>query len=640
MAKKRFAHKLKSNKSKAFPRYIIFFDVETKQHQLDNRFTRQEFYLAVACYCKVNSGDFSFRKKWAYFTNIEDLWNWIVEHAKPRQRLYLVAHNVAFDFIVVRGFTNLFQRGFELLSFYEKKPTTIIEFGKPTLTFQRWREKGKGKENYRGRRYETRIVVLDNLNLFKGQLQKWGKLMNLPKLEIDFAKASDRYLREYCKRDVEIMVTLWEWWYKFLLENDLGAFGKTVATQAFNAYRHRFMPVTIWIHNDDSALALEREAYHGGMVRCFRLGRYEGQTFYKLDVNSMYPYVMYMYQMPCDYAGSLYNVGIDKLEKLLQRYAVIAKVELNTKDDCFPYLLDNHLCYPVGSFTTTLTTPELKYALEHGYIAEIYQLAYYRQAFLFKDYVQFFYRLKQQYDKEGNRLLRQLCKLFLNSLYGKFGQYATEMKEFGHLPKEYFAVETHIDSHTLEKFYIYKIGRVAYVRQVVGEGFNAFPAIAAHITAYARMYLWELINLAGRENVFYCDTDSLIVNEQGYQNLLHLISPTDLGKLKVEDRANRLIVYGRKDYVFGHKVKRKGIRSKAVQIAPGIFLQEIFPSIRGIMARFGKEEYYTIREVKALKRNFRYGIIEKDGRVKPFRLRGGKRAASFWSFGLPLWPFR
>ena len=86
MPKKRFAHKLKPNKSKTFPRYIVFFDVETKQQELDKRYIRQEFYLAVACYCKVKSGDFSFRKEWACFTNIEDLWDWIEareSRAKP-----------------------------------------------------------------------------------------------------------------------------------------------------------------------------------------------------------------------------------------------------------------------------------------------------------------------------------------------------------------------------------------------------------------------------------------------------------------------------------------------------------------------------------------------------------------------------
>ncbi|GAF92934.1 unnamed protein product, partial [marine sediment metagenome] len=38
-----------------------------------------------------------------------------------------------------------------------------------------------------------------------------------------------------------------------------------------------------------------------------------------------------------------------------------------------------------------------------------------------------------------------------------------------------------------------------------GECFNSFPAIAAEVSAYARMYLYKLMKQAKFENVFYCD---------------------------------------------------------------------------------------------------------------------------------------
>ena len=40
---------------------------------------------------------------------------------------------------------------------------------------------------------------------------------------------------------------------------------------------------------------------------------------------------------------------------------------------------------------------------------------------LFKDYIEYFYELKENAAKNGDAAQKVIAKLFLNSLYGKFG---------------------------------------------------------------------------------------------------------------------------------------------------------------------------------------------------------------------------
>jgi hypothetical protein len=152
------------------------------------------------------------------------------------------------------------------------------------------------------------------------------------------------------------------------------------------------------------------------------------------------------------------------------------------------------------------------------------------------------------------------------------------------------------------------------------ESRDSFPAIASHITAYARMYLWELMKTAGLENVYYVDTDSLMLNKTGYAALKPRIDQTKLGALKVEWKSDHVVLNGLKDYEIDGRLKAKGIRKTAVQTAPGVFTQEQFRGIEG-MIRDGDLDRILIKTVsKTLLRKYLKGQVMESGKVFPLRL--------------------
>ncbi|GAI80074.1 unnamed protein product, partial [marine sediment metagenome] len=141
---------------------------------------------------------------------------------------------------------------------------------------------------------------------------------------------------------------------------------------------------------------------------------------------------------------------------------------------------------------------------------------------------------------------------------GKFGQKGENWSKIGECPDERDREELvfNMNGRRVTKLR-YLLGEL-FIMTGHGECFDSFPAIAAHVTAYARMYLWSLMQQAGYGNYFYCDTDSLIVNEDGLCKLDELITPSKLGGLKIEQEATHLWVRGLKDYVFGNKSVLKG----------------------------------------------------------------------------------
>ncbi|GAH29223.1 unnamed protein product, partial [marine sediment metagenome] len=265
--------------------------------------------------------------------------------------------------------------------------------------------------------------------------------------------------------------------------------------------------------------------------------------------------------------------------------------------------------FPVGRFWTTLCTPELKYAFAHNHIKQVDTCVIYEQENIFRSYVDKFYSLRLDFKSAGVAEYEELCKTMLNSFYGKFGQKGENWRKIGDCPNERDREELvfNMGGRRVTKLR-YLLGEI-FIMTGHGESFDSFPAIAAHVTAYARIYLWSLMQQAGYGNYFYCDTDSLIVNEDGLCKLDELITPNKLGGLKKENIAQSVSIRGLKDYTFGSKNVIKGIRKNAIEVSKGVFQQEQWPSFRGLL-RSGEPDTYTVgTTTKHLNREYTKGEV-------------------------------
>lgn len=594
---KRSPHRLQREKSMAMPRHVIFFDTETREVEVSPTRIEHHLKLGWACYYRKAYGRHLTKADWFYFTTPSEFWQFVSKHTEPKRKLWIIARNVVFDFTVVEGWRHLRQADFKVRFFHNEGTTTIISV--------------RGKQGS--------IVFVDSMNWFRESLAETGKRIGIPKLVIDFKTCTMEYLSLYCKRDVEIELENFIQFVRFLEANAISRLCFTIGSTAMAAYLFSHYKRSIYIHNNKEALDLERGAFKGGRVECFYLGELNNGNFSVVDVNSLYPSVMRDNSYPVKYVKKTHSVTKKDLGSYLKTYCCIAKVMVNTDEPIYAVRRDRTI-FPVGKFWVTLTTPELKYALSQGHILKIDDIVVYESADIFREYVDRFYRLRQDFVSAGVGVYSEICKLLLNSLYGKFGQKADEWRKIGNCPNEPDRVEV------LYNYGSCRYGQLRYLLGEIfelvghGESYNSFPAISAHVTAYGRLRLWEIMKLTGEGNYFYCDTDSLIINEVGLCHLQNQIDAVNLGLLKVVETTPKVVIRGLKDYSTKEKIVVKGIRKNAVEVRQGVYRQELWPTFKGLLRDTSTSVYTVKRMVKVLTRNYTKGDVSSNGWVTPYVL--------------------
>ena len=419
----RRAHILKKNFLGEKPTWVVFVDTETTKKRIDAKRKRLVFSLGWACLWSVKRQTY----QWKFFKQRKVFWTWLLSVIPAKSKVYIIAHNIGFDMRILHAFSILKKGKWKLEKYYNKGQTTIITFRKGTRT----------------------ICFLDNGNFFHGNLKGLGDSLGIEKL--DMTKTD---LSVYCKRDVEILVEAWKRLVSYISDNNLGNFAPTLASQAFNAFRHRFYNTPIYIHTHEKAILTERGSYHGGRVECFHIGKVPGNKFYNLDINSMYPFMMKTSRLPYKLIAVKKEMNLETawihINSLTR--GLIARAIVRTDEPVFPVFVKGKLIYPVGTFETYISTPEIEYGLKKKLIIKLSDVNVYKTAILFSEYVDFFYGQKKKFGEEGQKAFYLFSKLMLNSLYGKFGQKSEEYTPDG--KTDYTGMMTEFDEEAeTEKTY-------------------------------------------------------------------------------------------------------------------------------------------------------------------------------------------
>ena len=593
----RVPHYLAGNKGGELPHAAVWVDTETDQIPIGNRTVKHVLRFGWACYQRTRSGGAWTHPDWFRFTTPDSFWDWIEQRARPKVRLFIFAHNWSFDGPVLQLFDILPSRGWTMNRAVLESPPVILSW----------------------RREKTTLQILDTLNWWRMPLAKIGESINQPKLSMPSSDASLDDWDTYAKNDVEVIrVALHQWW-RFLAANDLGGFAPTLASQALRSYRHRFMPAKILIDDNPQALELARNSLHGGRTEAFRIGKIRG-PINCLDVNSMYPAVMASEWYPARLIDVMRSPDHDELAEWLDRFCVVASVDLRLKRPRFAHVNEGRLMFPVGRITECLTTPDLIDALRHGEIIKIHSAAVYEREKLFASFVDDFYRHRQAAAERGNKADSWRFKILMNSLYGKFAQRGERWEVTGPAADNAVELWVEINADTGAVRYFRKVAGSLQERIRDGESHDSHPAIASHVTAYGRALLWTLIQKAGHANVFYVDTDSLYCTDGGAAKLASRMHPAALGALKSEGVHKQMIIHGAKDYVLDGKVVCKGVRANAVWAKPNEVVQEQWSTLTGLIRIADLTAPRTRTVTKTLQRVYEKGTVSADGAVSPLLL--------------------
>lgn len=353
-----------------------------------------------------------------------------MEFAKSQRNAYFYWHNLKFDgeFLIYWAFTHGFKHVENIKDVETNTFTTLIgemgQFYSITLYFSK-----KGKNVHK-------VTFYDSLKIIPFSVSEIAKAFNLPisKLEIDYNKPRKRKHKltkqeeAYIKNDVLIVAKALNVLFNEGLtkmtqgSNALGDYKKIINKWQFKKY---FPELELEIDSD------LRKSYKGGFTYLNPL--YKDKEVGKgvvLDVNSLYPSVMFDNPMPI--GEPVFFEGEYKEDKEYPLYIQMLTCSFEIKKNKIPTIqIKKHFMFLDNEYLTSsdknivtlvLTNVDLELFKEHYNIYEPQYKCGWKfksKNNIFKSYIDKWIKVKNEATISGNKGMRTLAKLMLNSLYGK-----------------------------------------------------------------------------------------------------------------------------------------------------------------------------------------------------------------------------
>ena len=533
-----------------------------KCYAADFETTTDENDCRVWAYSLCNIEDYTDFK---YGNDINDFMEFC---ANPKVNYKLWFHNLKFDSAFI--LTYLLENGFEWINDRKDKAdctfTTLItdlgQFYSITIYFE-----VKGH-------HTNKVEIFDSLKIFPNfSVERVAEGFDLPlrKLIIDYNKFRpvgyelDQAEIDYIRNDVEIMARALKEMF------DKGLTKMTIAGDAFTNFKDNFIT---GFRRKFPLLPPEvdrdiRQSYKGGFTYLNDIWAEKltgpGIT---LDVNSLYPSCMCTpYSLPFSIPISFEGEYQKDMEYPLYVQRLTCSFEI--KPGKIPSIqLKNNLSFMPNEYIKSsegeivelmLTKPDLELFKEQYYITN---LTYHNgwkfksSVGLFDDYINYWTEQKIKAGKEGNKPLRQISKLMLNSLYGRLGLSGKAGQKMPYLNEN---------------------GTLKFKPLPLEERETVYVAAAAFITAYGRCKTIRTsqaikdytINKYGIDYYYYSDTDSIHCS----------LSPEDLENLKDEIQID--------DFKLGYWAKEAEFE-KALYIRQKCYIEQVDGRIETTVAGLPK----------------------------------------------------
>lgn len=349
-------------------------------------------------------------------------------------------------------------------------------------------------------------------------------------------------------------------WHALLRRERLGRVRCTVPAQALEGFRARFLPSRLYYRRSREVCEAERSSYYGGRCECFRLGRIDG-PIYELDTSYCYLRVAQNAMFPIAYIGEGPSQPVSRHGSNPQQWWTMSLAQVVAADSSLPMRCGRRVIYPVGTWRGIYVDYELDEFARRGGCVERLRTWWYAAKPIFNFWSMWGIAIRRQVEESGNPHLTMAVKRMVVSVFGKLGQRGEVWRDTGVVADDadvIGGIAGSITDPTPGHF------RVLQGREQVSAGRPCprmgAPAVASYVTALGRGLLQARIDLAGAENVFYVDTDSLLVNQAGYNALqaAGVVRANDPGYLRLLDVHDWVVLHSPKHYLTPRKRVHSG----------------------------------------------------------------------------------
>lgn len=500
---------------------VSFADIETTpfSETFDKEGFEQLDFL-LGCVITYNVDEIEVKRK--SFTNLDEFCIYL----NKLNRVYF--HNLGFDFKFIQERLLTQNTRFKLI----QTPSSTLN-----VKFQK----------YYGGRYRKTVELRDSVAVLLSSIEKLGKAINLPKLEV---KDNNFANIEYCFRDCEIIAKSFFSMIEFInkkfkdyeYELDLLNIPLTIATLSKKIFQ-KIYPNAFYTHHVKIYDKL-RKFYYGGRTEVFNLNPLNDGIY--ADVVSLYPSIANKYKLPngkC-YYYEIINQDLDFHFNNPYTYAFVCTLTENQEIPLFPSRENDKVVYMNGKKEVFMTMYEYNELKEKGYlekkiiIHKILGILSVKDVSTFK---QFFNPLFEHKKITKFSSEKYFCKILMNGSTGKFGQ-KPERKEIIYYNR--------LDIDENKDYHFDSDLDLPYTEKEFEQIFQTtnLPVIIT-ITNLARFTLWKQMIKVRKDNekVFYCDTDSIVVERKALK--LFDIN-NELGSWNIEKEFARFQAIDSKEYVF------------------------------------------------------------------------------------------
>lgn len=544
------------------------------------------------------------------FYRWKDFFDYI--EAYPNNKvLYIIAHNAIYDARIEDTAKNSILRSILVdggIGTYRRNERLMLE----NVIWVEMRR----RKRIRKKITKQKLIFIDSFQFLHSALSELAK---------DFTSNGEKYatLEDYSqapnewnayiakngyalvRRDTEILYEVMSNFFSLLRQYSI-PFGYSLASSAFALFRSKMLDRELIFPDDEEYTKNVMEAYRGGFCNVLELGKFE--TIWDYDVNSLYSTAMKGKRIPTSFRRQVDGeISLSQFLKLRKSYYIIANVEFEIPDRVsFIVKKLKGKLFSLRSGTLWMHESEIIYLIQRGAYIKISQAYLYNfKTDLFDGYVDFWYNMKQQADRDGHKALRAVAKLYQNSLYGKFGQHKRHSEiVVNNIQRETKEVRRYVIWEGNKKILMSNYGFFStYLKE---ESIVYSPEIAGAITANARMILMNYVLLADVDNVVYCDTDSLHCKKP----ILESYVSDDIGMVKLENSKVRSYpmtgeYYAPKVYRLNEEWTFKGINPmKDEKLTNTLWITQRFSKLKSEFAGITVQK--IIKENKFNNDKFRY----------------------------------
>lgn len=395
------------------------------------------------------------------------------------------AHNAGFDLTVTSLPMVLAEQGWE---------PVFVNLGDETCVFSL-------------RRRKERLVITDTWSWLRCGLQAAAGDVGMRKARLPDQDDSPRAWHARCEHDARILDRLvgqlLDWWD----EHGAGRFGVTGASCGWRTLKAHTAPRRVLVGPDPPRTQLERQALYGGRKEVWQVGRSRRHWVEDWDLVAAHLTTVAGLPLPVrPLRPRQVAASVSALEPP-DGGGAVCRVQITTRTPCAPLRLGDDVWWPVGTFRTVLTSPELAAVAELADDVRVLSAQWYELDYSLAGWAQWCLGLQADPGSRTPRVVKRVAKGWGRSVPGRFALRTSRLIREEPARHLGWALETGHDLDTGAPIETVTYGGVArtYARDVDGQ--DVSPVVLAFVEGYVRAAMARIIAARDPSMLLQVNTD-------------------------------------------------------------------------------------------------------------------------------------